>query len=377
MDQDNDDWLLDDEETPNNTTQEDEKNFNPWRILIVDDEPDIHTVTRLAIANVKYKNRGLEILSAYSAQEGLMIMRRENDIALVLLDVVMETDDAGLRMAKQIREDLRNNLTRIVLRTGQPGQAPERDVILNYDINDYKAKTELSSQKLFTTLIASLRTYESLVMIERSRRGMERILEASTDLYHVRSLREFASGVLNQISAILDVGADGVLCLQQDERQGQLKTVVMAATGQYMNYANNGQILLNSEINAAANRAFQEKSSRFEHPLDVLYVGTPEGHEFVILVSPPWPLAEPQLELLKLFCSKIAWAFDNLHSFDQLHQTQQAIVKTIDELLMALQLCNCTSITEKLHELLPRLESQTGHRYDEDILTKSLTQCEK
>lgn len=376
MEQDNDNWLLEDEEPTPNTNPSNETEMAPWRILIVDDEPDIHTVTRLAIANVKYKNRGLEILSAYSAQEGLMIMRRESDIALILLDVVMETDDAGLRMAKQIREDLRNELTRIVLRTGQPGQAPEREVILNYDINDYKAKTELSSQKLFTTLIASLRTYESLVMIERSRRGMERILEASTDLYHVRSLREFASGVLNQISAILDVGADGVLCLQQNEQQGQMKTVVMAATGQYMNYANNGQIVLSNEISNAAHRAFQEKNSRFEHPLDVLYVGTPDGHEFVILVSPPWPLAEPQLELLKLFCSKIAWAFDNLHSFDQLHQTQQAIVKTIDELLIALQMCNCASISEKLNELLPRLESQTGHRYDQDILTKSLTRCD-
>jgi CheY-like chemotaxis protein len=376
MEQDNENWLLEDEEPSTNILTNNETEMAPWRILIVDDEPDIHTVTRLAIANVKYKNRGLEILSAYSAQEGLMIMRRESDIALILLDVVMETDDAGLRMAKQIREDLRNELTRIVLRTGQPGQAPERDVILNYDINDYKAKTELSSQKLFTTLIASLRTYESLVMIERSRRGMERILEASTDLYHVRSLREFASGVLNQISAILDVGADGVLCLQQNEQQGQMNPVVMAATGQYMNYANNGQIVLSSEISHAANRAFQEKKSRFEHPLDVLYVGTPDGHEFVILVSPPWPLAEPQLELLQLFCSKIAWAFDNLHSFDQLRQTQQAIVKTVDELLIALQMCNCASISEKLNELLPRLESQTGHRYDQDVLTKSLTKFE-
>jgi CheY-like chemotaxis protein len=374
MEQENDNWLLDDE-PPSPPPEKGEQTLLPWRVLIVDDEPDIHTVTRLAISNVSFKNRNLEILSAYSAQEGLMIMRREADIALVLLDVVMETDDAGLRMAKQIRDDLKNILTRIVLRTGQPGQAPERDVILNYDINDYKAKTELTSQKLFTTVISSLRTYESLVMIERSRRGMERILEASTDLYHVRSLREFASGVLNQISAILDVGADGVLCLQQKEQQGQMQSIVMAATGQYMNFSNNGQIKLSNEINIASERAFKEKTSRFEHPLDVLYVGTPEGHEFVIIVSPPWPLAEPQLELLKLFCSKIAWAFDNLHSFDQLHQTQQSIVKTIDELLIALQMRNSASISEKLNELLPRLESQTGHNYDQETLAKSLCKC--
>ena len=127
----------------------------------------------------------------------------------------METDDAGLILARRIREELDNQIVRVVLRTGQPGQAPEQRVIIEYDINDYKAKTELTTQKLFTTVISSLRAYESLNMLERSRAGLGKILSGATNLYQIHSLREFASGVLNQVSAILDVGADGVLCLMQ------------------------------------------------------------------------------------------------------------------------------------------------------------------
>jgi len=310
----------------------------PWHVLIVDDEPDIHSVTRIALGNLVYKDRPLLILSAFSAKEGLMMLRNDPDIALVLLDVVMETDDAGLRMARQIREDIQNPYIRIVLRTGQPGQAPERDIILQYDINDYKSKTELTSQKLFTTVISSLRAYEGLIMIERSRQGLERILEASTDLYHVRSLREFASGVLNQISAILDVGTDGVLCLlRQNAANEDFSPIVVAATGSYSHLANADQELLDSAIWQSARKAFQRRENCFEHPLDVLYVGTPEQREFVIVVSPPRPLIEFQKNLLNMFCSKIGWAFDNLHQFDAIRQQQESISENIRRLLFAIQ----------------------------------------
>ena len=202
-----DDWLIDDEPEPAVAkTGPDER---PLRILIVDDELDVHSVTRLALRNVTFKGRPLELLSAYSGVEAFDMLSQYSDIALVLLDVVMESEDAGLRLVGRIRGELNNQLVRIVLRTGQPGQAPEQQVIIDYDINDYKAKTELTTQKLFTTVVASLRAYESLLMIERSRIGLSKILEGATNLYQIHSLREFASGVLNQISAILDVGAYG------------------------------------------------------------------------------------------------------------------------------------------------------------------------
>ena len=198
----------------------------------VDDEPDIHAVTRLALNNVTFKGRGVEILSAYSGAQGYDLLAKENDIALVLLDVVMESDDAGLRLTKRIREDLGNNLIRIVLRTGQPGQAPEQKVIVDFDINDYKAKTELTAQKLFTTVIASLRSYEGLQTIDASRKGLAQILESASNLYQIDSLKDLASGVLTQIGAILNFGTEGVLCVMRNKSPGVTDDpMVIASTG--------------------------------------------------------------------------------------------------------------------------------------------------
>jgi CheY-like chemotaxis protein len=363
-------WLLDEPPEAGVASKSNPLDAAPWRVLIVDDEPDVHASTKLALMSVSYKGRKLQVLSAYSALEGVMTMRREPDIALILLDVMMETDDAGLRMARQVREDLGNHLSRIVLRTGQPGQAPESDVIVQYDINDYKCKTDMSQQKLFTTVIASLRTYESLVMIERNRRGLERILDASSDLYHVRSLREFASGVLNQISAILDVGADGVICLRQTGVHGEIAPVVMAATGSYAGINQMSQVP--APIAAATTRAFVDHKSHFEHPLEVLFVATPEGHEFVILVSAPWPLVDAQRSLLELFCSKITWAFDNLHNFEKQQQAQAEFTRAVAALFDALQAGQKLALGDAMATLLPSLSAQSGRSYDADGLARGL-----
>ena len=129
-----------------------------WKVLIVDDEPEVHAVTRLALNDFSFQQKKLEFISAYSGAEAKKVLAAQPDIAVVLLDVVMETDDAGLLVASHIRETLHNHFVRIILRTGQPGQAPERQVIVNYDINDYKSKTELTAQKLFTVMMSSLRS---------------------------------------------------------------------------------------------------------------------------------------------------------------------------------------------------------------------------
>ncbi|NHZ66345.1 PAS domain-containing protein [Massilia genomosp. 1] len=134
----------------------------PWRILIVDDDVDVHVVTKFALSNTQFQGRRLSFLHAYSGKEALATLRATPDIALVLLDVIMETPDAGLQVARQVRSDLHNELVRIVLRTGQPGQALEHSIICDYDINDFWSKADLTTRKLFTTVIASLRAYAGL-----------------------------------------------------------------------------------------------------------------------------------------------------------------------------------------------------------------------
>ncbi|PXX47996.1 MULTISPECIES: DUF3369 domain-containing protein [Aquitalea] len=320
-----DDWLLDDDPPDHSKPLPQYK--HPWKILIVDDEPDVHSATALAIRNIRYKDRALELLSAYSAAEALHMLQQHGDVALILLDVVMETDDAGLRLVRRIREELQISTTRIVLRTGQPGQAPEQEVILNYDINDYKTKTELTVQKLFTTVIASLRAYENLITIEKNRQGLAKILEGAADLYQMFSLKEFASGVLKQISAILDVGTDGILCVESTpDMTGRPQLEILAAAGAYESLLESGSLDDYPDLASAIRRALQEKRNIYQHPYDVLCITAQNGREFAVHFTPPWPLDDVERNLLEVFCQRISSAYDNLYLYNQLRHSQEATV---------------------------------------------------
>ena len=147
----------------------------PWKVLVVDDEEQVHAVTDLALRNFEFDGRPVELISAYSEAEAKEILTHTPDIAVLLLDVVMETDNAGLGVVKYVRETLHNQFLRIVLRTGQPGIVPETSVIEAYDINDYRNKTDLTQQKLFSVTITSLRSYKGILDVADSRREVEKL----------------------------------------------------------------------------------------------------------------------------------------------------------------------------------------------------------
>lgn len=171
-----------------------------WCVLLVDDDAEIHGITRLALRGFEFQSRPLELLSAHSAAEAREIFARRHDIALALVDVVMETEHAGLDLVRYLREDCNNRLTRLVLRTGQAGQAPEDRVIREYDIDDYKEKTELTAQKLRTLLYSMLRSYRDLCVIEEQRRGLSKVMEASAKVQNAATLKLFSSTVLEQLT---------------------------------------------------------------------------------------------------------------------------------------------------------------------------------
>ncbi len=138
-----------------------------WKILVVDDEPSVHIITKRTFMTTDYLGKGIEIVSAHSWKEAEEFMAANSDIAVILMDVVMESEEAGLKAIKYIREVLNNRDVRIIIRTGQPGYAPEREVILGYDINDYKEKTELTSQKLFSSVISAIRSYNDIINLRQ------------------------------------------------------------------------------------------------------------------------------------------------------------------------------------------------------------------
>ncbi|MBF0228760.1 MAG: response regulator [Desulfamplus sp.] len=139
-----------------------------WKILVVDDEPDVHEITRISLKGFKFAGRNIELINASSAAEAREILNKEKDIAVAIIDVVMETEDAGLQLVKYIRNQLNLKRIRLIIRTGQPGNAPERYVIENFDIDGYKEKTELTAQKIYTVLTSAIKSYRDILVIEQS-----------------------------------------------------------------------------------------------------------------------------------------------------------------------------------------------------------------
>jgi len=146
-----------------------------WKILIVDDEEEVHTVTRLVLDDLAFEGRRVACLSAYSGDEARAIMKAEPDVTVILLDVVMETVLAGLEVARYVRGQMHNRMVRIILRTGQPGEAPEREVVTELDINDYRSKTELTSERLVTSVITAIRSYRDLKAFNQARKGLHHL----------------------------------------------------------------------------------------------------------------------------------------------------------------------------------------------------------
>lgn len=190
--------------------REDDPELRGWKILVVDDEPDVLAITKLNLKTFCFDGRGLIFFTATSGREAREIIKQEPDMAVAIVDVVMETDDAGLKLVDYIRKELNNGFIRLIIRTGQPGHAPERHVIDHYDIDDFKDKSELTAIKLYTTVRLAIKSFRDLRVIEKNRAGLEMILNASPGMYlHPSglSLRHFFQGILTQIVSLCHLGA--------------------------------------------------------------------------------------------------------------------------------------------------------------------------
>lgn len=190
-----------------------------WHILIVDDDADVHAATKIALRGLVLEGRSLTFTHAYTAAEALALLQQRDNFAIALIDVVMETEDAGLQLVRKIRESLNNTMLRIILRTGQPGYAPEIETIRQYDINDYKTKTELTRVRLFTSVTIAIRSYAQLQQLEIGRQGLEQILHASRELGKPAGLKMFAAGLVTQLCALLKVKEECLVCAAMQSKQ--------------------------------------------------------------------------------------------------------------------------------------------------------------
>ncbi|MBU1234251.1 MAG: DUF3369 domain-containing protein [Proteobacteria bacterium] len=334
---DSDEILFKDEppETPRSAVSSRPVNGEPWKILIVDDEEEVHSVTTYMIKGMKYLGRKFQFFHAYSGEEAKEILARHQDMAVILLDVVMETDDSGLRLVRFIRDELQNHTVRIILRTGQPGKAPAAKVILEYDINDYKEKTELTLDKMLVTVISALRSYNFITTIENNRKGLKKIIDASSDIFERQSLQQLGSGILKQLASIfqfqeetMDSQASG---LTASIINGQ--SLVLAATGQFCQYVNHSISEIDTALMQTALQLAQSQPHGFycEDRKCAWYFKSQTGSENFLYFEIAKELDENDHDLLELFFTNVALAFDNLFLNKGIEETQKEIIYHIAE----------------------------------------------
>ncbi|MBP2230177.1 signal transduction histidine kinase/PleD family two-component response regulator/HPt (histidine-containing phosphotransfer) domain-containing protein [Azospirillum agricola] len=306
----------------------------PWVILIVDDDPAIHATTKMVLRGFTFEGRPAQFLSAGTATEARAVLRANPAIAVILLDVVMESDDAGLRLVRHIRSEMRNRRVRIILRTGQPGQAPERDVILSYDINDYKSKTELTAQKLFTSVVAALRGYQDITAIEDHREGLERILDASSSLLDKRTMAEFVGDAVAQIVGVCPPG-DGVALVSRLTQDGAALGEPLLLGGNGVYAGGEGRPLrttLPPEAVFAVTAALGDGRNRYERTHSVLvFRSASRHHETAFYLTHARSLTADERRLLEVFCAKVAIGFDNVHLYEELTELNRSLERQVAE----------------------------------------------
>lgn len=307
-----------------------------WKVLIADDEPDVHKVTRMVLHNFSFDGLKLELISAYSGQEAKDIMASRDDIALAILDVVMEDEHAGLEVARYIREDLHNRYTRLVLRTGQPGQAPENEVIRNYDINDYKDKTELTTTKLNTLLYATLRSYRDICTLNQHRKGLEGVIQASTEVFGSGTLNKFASAVLSQITTLLGLEQSALYCssithnIQLDIETRTFR--ILAATGDMESTHNVASIEdLPAQVQEGFREVLADHKSHYHKDYYIGYFSTQKGSESLLYVTYHHELSDLDKQLLEIYAANVAVTYENLLMRDDIQETQKELVYMLGE----------------------------------------------
>lgn len=310
-----------------------------WPVLIVDDEPEVHRVTELALTGFRFADRPLEIINAMSATEARKILELRNDIAVILLDVVMETEHAGLDLAQWIRNGLGNADVRIVLRTGQPGQAPEREIITTYDINDYKEKTELTARKLYTLVFSCLRSWRDIKMLEATGRGLDLILDGAGALFSYQPANRFADTALKLFHNLMhlhdtsgDAGMHG-LVLSVQRRTG--KTEIMAGAGRYSppltGRLEDLRLDLPDDLKRLESRILDNGHFAVDGFLALASFRSSVEIKNVLLLDGVDATRIPQRPVIDVFCRTMSYAMDNYNLIDLVERTQKEVVQRLGE----------------------------------------------
>jgi len=288
-----------------------------WSVLVVDDDIEVQMVTRLVLDGFEFLGKKVVLVPAMNVPDALEALKQHPDIAVALIDVVMEQGNSGLELVRIIRNKLGNHLMRIILRTGQPGIAPEKDIVLQYDINDYKEKTELTSQKLQTAILTALRSYRDLMFIEENRNGLERIMAISAELLTIRYMDPFCQRFLAFVAEHLHVIPENeeseLIAFLNEGAQTRILGCLPEQNDTPAEDALLKRCLAAVQAGTALTRQF----------------GTSRGDRLSIIVTKPGKPTRLDIELLDVFLRHTSVAFDNLDLRTDIDVTQRELITTL------------------------------------------------
>ncbi len=293
----------------------------PWKILIVDDDEDVHVSTQFSMRGVEVSGRPLSFLHSYSGAEARQLLQSERDIAVILLDVVMESDDAGLQLVAVIREEAELKNTRIILRTGQPGYAPEIATIDNYDINDYKTKSELTRERLYSALTTAIRSYDQLQRLDANRQGLATIIDATNSLLARNGLRQFASGVITQLSAFAGTEPEGMVCVQAMSGEQGDTLEIIAGAGRYQQWIDHQlNHIDNPNVQQMITECMAQQQTLMTESDMCLYFEPGSDRRYAVYIASTQPLSAIDEHMVKMFCNNISICAQNIELIDKLEE---------------------------------------------------------
>jgi response regulator RpfG family c-di-GMP phosphodiesterase len=308
-----------------------------WRILVVDDDDSVHQVTRLVLSDAHIENRPLELVSAYSSKEAKEILSKDNTFCMAFVDVVMETDHAGLELVEWIRKELKNQSIRLVLRTGQAGTAPEAKVIREFDINDYKEKTDFTSGKMTTTVYASIRAYRDIMTIQRSLDAFKLLIKATHDLLKINQIRTFGSAALTHLLTLMDVESSALYIARSQLDFDQKSTnLIIACTGKYVCESDSLESSnISFDVKTLIQRAFDQKTHYNTDECFVGYYETSTHSASVLYIEFEDDAEHFRASIAELFATNVALILESLTKQHEIERTQKELLYIVGEAIEA------------------------------------------
>jgi len=327
-------FLFKDESEEEQSSSEPSQNkAKVWRILVIDDDESVHQVTRLVLSDANIENRTLDIVSAYSSKQAQEILAKDDSFCMAFVDVVMETDHAGLELVEWIRNDLKNQAIRLVLRTGQAGTAPEAKVIKEFDINDYKEKTDFTAGKMTTTVYASIRAYRDIMTIQRSLDAFKKLITATHDLLKINQFKKFGSAALEHLLTLMEVDSSALYIARSQLEFDETSTnLIIACTGKYVSESDSLESSdISVDVKAHIQQAFDKKQHYTNDQVFVGYYETSGNSASVLYIEFEDDAEHFKAHLAELFATNVTLILDSLSKQHDLENTQKELLYILGE----------------------------------------------